>query len=594
MIILYDKNEASFISNGLVVLNDCKACFITEELNGQYELELEYPIDSRGKWQYLVEGNILKADNQLYRIYRKIKTLTGIKINARHIFYDLLDSLVEEVDIRTLTGIAALNQVMSSTSYAHNYTYMSDINTVNKITLDDERGDIINKNPIEAIFFLISLYGGELVRDNHHIKWLQQRGLDRGVLISYGKNIKGIEEDIHIDDVITRIKPIGQDGLTLPEVFIDSPNINSFPYPKIKTIEFSDCNDYTSLREAVYKYYLDTKCDIPQANYKIDFIELSKTEEYKAYKVLESLYMGDTVTVRHSKLGIDLKCKVIRIKKNVLMNTVEEIELGNFKENLSDSFSQVSSTLQGLAKTIKLNKSSLQGAIDNATKLLTTSLGGYVVKKENEILIMDTQDESTATKVWRWNLNGLGYSGTGVNGPYRTAITMDGSIVADFITTGTLDAGLMKAGVLSNHNGTVQFDLDGNSFFIGDKLVYDGNSLQIKFSDTQSYKDKILEVEQNVNYKVEIYSTNGNVFKNNQISTTLKAKVYKGGRDITDVPIDDPDFVDANRYRWTRISDNKDADTIWNLNHIGGRKEITITQDDVNIRATFNCEIIDI
>lgn len=454
MINIYDKNETEFSTNGIVVIQNSKSCFITEELNGQYELELEYPIDNRGKWQYLTEGNIARADEQLFRIYRKIKTLAGIKINARHVFYDLIDNLINEVDIRALSGAHALERVMSNTAYAHNFTYMSDITDVNNLYLDDETGDIINKNPVEAIFFLMSLYGGELVRDNFNIKWLQQRWQDRGVLVSYGKNIKGIEEDINLDSVITRIKPIGQDGLTLDEIYVDSPYINNYPYPKIKVIEFGECNDYESLRAAAQKYFEDNKCDIPPTNYKIDFVELSKTEEYKHYKVLERIYIGDTVTVKHTKLGINLKCKVIKIKKDVLNNRIVEVELGNFKKNIVDTMNNIRAVTDVFGKAIegdKLSKSFLQSWVDNATNLILKGNDGHVIQDENGISIMDTTDKMTCEKVWRWNINGLGYSSTGYNGPFATAITSDGKIVADFMTAGELNGAILKAGsVLTN------------------------------------------------------------------------------------------------------------------------------------------------
>lgn len=448
MIRIYDKNEKEFISNGITVLNSCKSCLTTEELNGQYETEIEHPLDIKEKWKNLIEGNVLKVDGQLFRIYKKNKTLIGIKVFARHVFYDLLDNLIEEIDIRNLSCINALDKGMVNTSFPHNFKYMSDIAATNTIFIDDENGDIINKNPIEVIFKLIEIYGGELNRDNFNFKLLQSIGQDKGILIAYGKNITGIEEDKDESNVITRIKAIGQDGLTLPEKYVDSPNIASFNQPKIKPIEFPDCNDYESLRAAAKKYFTDTKCDFPLVNYKINFVELSKTEEYKHYAILEQVGLGDTVTVKHTKLGLDLKCRVIKIKKNTLTKRIEEVELGDFKKTFADAFSSIGSTLDKVSHEIIRNKNDLNKAIENASNIIKTQLGGHVVKRENELLIMNTEDIMTATQVWRWNLGGLAYSGTGYNGEYRTAITMDGAIVADFITAGVFDGGLLKAGTV--------------------------------------------------------------------------------------------------------------------------------------------------
>lgn len=119
IICLYDSRCADFSNNGIVVLSDAISCSAAEELNGMYELAIEYPLDKRGKWQYLLEGNIIKADGQLFRIYHKVKALNSIKINARHIFYDLLDNFLEDCRPTDQTGAGALNWILSNTQYFH-------------------------------------------------------------------------------------------------------------------------------------------------------------------------------------------------------------------------------------------------------------------------------------------------------------------------------------------------------------------------------------------------------------------------------------------------------------------------------------------
>jgi len=439
---LYDSKETNFSKNGLVVLSDANVCNITEELNGLYELELEYPIIIGGKWEYLLEGNIIKSDGQLFRIYHKVKILKSIKINARHIFYDLLDNFLEDVRPTGLSGEGALDWVLTHTQYSHSFTSMGDIGGLNTQYY-------VRKNPVETIMGtngIINTWGGELVRDNYLVKLLGTRGLDRGVLVKYGKNIQGIEETLDMDGVCTKLMPIGKDGLLLTEKYIDSQYINNFSHPKIKAVELNDFETEITLRAAAISYMTNNKIDIPQFNYKIDFLELSKTEEYKNYAILQTVYMGDTVTIKHSKLNINLKAKVIKIVKNKLTNRIEKIELGSFKPNLATT---INNSIQEVKKDIINAKSSLQLAIDNATTQINSALGGYVIKRNGELLIMDTEDPLTAVKVWRWNVNGLGYSGTGYNGPFRTAMTADGHIVADFIDAGTLNAGIIKAGILS-------------------------------------------------------------------------------------------------------------------------------------------------
>jgi len=470
---LYDSTNLDFSHNGLVVLSDCKTAFIEEELNGKYELVLEYPIDARGKWRYIVEEKIIKVAGQLFRIYHKEKTIAGIKVSARHIFYDLLDNFVESCSIGNLNAAGALNSILSSTQYSHGYTSMSDIDASNTYTIDKQ-------NPVEAIMGdggVISRYGGELLRDNFSVRLNQARGMDRGVLISYGKNVIGIDETLDIGSVVTRILPIGKNGLLLPEKYLDSPFIGNFPHPIVKFIEFKDIETEDALRSSGQTYL--SQNDKPLVNYKVDFIELTKTIEYKNYSILETVYMGDTVTVRHSKLGIDIECKVIRIKNNELTNRIEEVELGSFKPNLATSINTAITTINN---QLAQDKSDLQIAIDNATTQINSALGGYVVKRNGELLIMDTEDIFTATKVWRWNEGGLGYSGTGYNGPFETAITADGHIVADFIDTGTLTASLIKTGTLTSKTGKLSIGIDDEVLNIGGKIVYDGATGHVTFA----------------------------------------------------------------------------------------------------------------
>ena len=267
MINLYSKIETNFTKNGITILNECKTCKIAEELNGLYELELEYPLDEKNKWQNLVEDNIIKADGQLFRIYQKNKTIKGIKVAARHIFYDLLDNIVESMNISNLPGYNALDYALKNTQYAHSFISTGDV--AGSLTKDYS-----NKNPIEIIMGddgIINNCGGEIIRDNFEIRLMNTRGLDRGVLIKYGKNIIGIEETLDKDGMCTRMMPIGKDGLLLPEKYIDSPYINSFPHPIIKKVEFNEIESVSELRTAGNDYYIASKCDIPLANYKIDF-----------------------------------------------------------------------------------------------------------------------------------------------------------------------------------------------------------------------------------------------------------------------------------------------------------------------------------
>ncbi|RXM55460.1 endopeptidase [Clostridium tetani] len=369
MINIYDSRETNFKHNGLAVLDSCIRCEVEEELNGYYGLELEYPMFST-KAKYLIEDNIIKAPTptglQLFRIYRKVKNMSTITVYGRHIFYDLLDNFIESYRTGNVDGNVALKGILNNLQYKTKFKGFSNISTI-------ADAYYVRKNPIEVLIgeqenSFISRWGGELKRDNFNIIINNSIGRDNGVTIRYGKNLIGIEEDLDMSEVITRIMPTGLDSkdnsVILPEKYIDSPSITKYPTAKIRHLHFGDIkvnseenitleDVYKLLRERVKELYQIQQIDIPKVNYVIDFIELSKTEEYKNYKVLETVNLGDIVTVKHKKLDIDIKQKVIKYRWDSILNKYLEIELGNFKENLSTDLNNITNSIEEIKEDVK-------------------------------------------------------------------------------------------------------------------------------------------------------------------------------------------------------------------------------------------------
>lgn len=451
MIKLFEADVINFNNNGIGILNNITKAYSDNVLNALFGADFEVTYDEREKWKEIINGRIIYADEQPFRIYKTVKKLRSLSVYTRHVFWDLLNNEVRDIRPTDKSGQGAMNDILGATNYPHPFTALCDIGTLNTQYY-------INKNPVECLIgtdSLITRWGGELKLDKWLISILGQIGTDSGVSIAYRKNMLSIDVEENYDSLITRMRPKGKDGLELPEVYVDSQYIDSYPSPIIREVSFDigidEENEITEamaieqLRSAANQYYIDTKCDIPLTNIKVNMALLENTEEYKSFQDLVRVNLGDTVTCKHLDLGINHKMKVIRIKKDLLTGKNAEVELGDFKQGLPSAFTKIENTFKDMSEVIANNKSSLQLAIDNATELLTTALGGYVVKRNGELLIMDTEDPATATKVWRWNINGLGYSDTGINGPYGLAMTMDGRIVANFITTGVLTSILIQS-----------------------------------------------------------------------------------------------------------------------------------------------------
>lgn len=466
MITLYKPNETDFTHNGIGVLDKhIYSATVEEELNGLFVFNFNYPLFA--PYGTKIDGmSIIKVPtpdgDQLFRVVTPKVSMGEIKAVCYHIFYDLTENLIEDIFIQPTNGSAAMARLSSGCQYKHPFTFYSDVTNISTAR-------IVRKNPVEAMLdtsqdnSFVNRWGGELKRDNFDVKMLKSRGVNRGVVIRHKKDLLGYEGSVDWKSPTTRIMPQGFDGLLLPEKYVDSPLINKYPYPRIRVIEFNhikaaigkNANDedalpleeaYKKLRQAAKDMFDIQMVDQPKATYKVEFQELSQTEEYKEYKILQRVWMGDIVTVKHEEDGIDIQAKVIAYKYDPIKKEYINVTIGNFKESFTDVTGKVDQIQQDLSN---MPGSLLGAAKENATKLINSGFGGNVRVYPDRILIMDTKNEMTASKVWQWNINGLGYSSNGVNGPYEIAMTSDGRIVADFITTGVLNGNLIRGGEIT-------------------------------------------------------------------------------------------------------------------------------------------------
>lgn len=450
--ILYEKGTTNFTRNGLGYINDVLSAKIVEELNGEYSLTFEYPTNGIMSNE-LLEGRIVKCKvsdgtQQCFIIKTIVKTYEKMTITCSHIFYLLLDDFAENIYPYQLSPKPFLDWVLARANYQLPFNVTSDVSI-------QKTARYVRKNLVEVILgeqknSMINLFGIEIKRNNFNIALNSRVGADRGEKLLYGKNITGINITTNANEIYTRIMPMGFDGLLLPEKYIDADNIDDYPYPKIGIFEFSDIRydpedetayqtleeAYEALREQVRLLY-ENGVNYPRINVKINWLELSKTEEYKQYSNLERVELGDTI---HAVIfGLNYTTRVIKTTYNPLNDRVEEFEIGTLQANFVTQMNKYEIELENINPA-----SILSEAQNNATQLITSAMGGYVYKTNEELYIMDNEDPNQAVRVWRWNINGLGYSNTGINGPYGLAMTMDGAIVADYITTGVLRTSVIE------------------------------------------------------------------------------------------------------------------------------------------------------
>ena len=467
--ILYTANETDFSHCGIGALPEVTSCIVTEERNGAFECEFKYPVDGK-LFAEIQESRIVKAkpneksNPQLFRIYASSKPINGIvTYRAEHISYELSGYPVESVSVENATARAAMNAILNATLIAHRYTAQSDIELLKSTTIDRKSARAALGGVEGSV---LSLWGGEFEFDNFTVKLHKARGRKTGIKIAYGKNITDIKQEASVAGVYTAVYPYAKyttqptDGQTepeeitvsLPEKILYSQKASKAAGERVCIKDFSEsfngATDITveQLRTKAQIWVETSGFDVPSVNITVSFENLWQSPEYEQYALLERCGLCDTVSVEFPALNISTTAKIIKTKYDVLSEKYLQITLGSARANFADTVKDTSAAIEQTKQEIKQSSAKVEvdfkKAIDDATKAITGQSGGYVVlnpaKNPQEILIMDAPTIAAAKRVWRWNSGGLGYSKNGYNGPFETAITQDGAIVADFITVGQI------------------------------------------------------------------------------------------------------------------------------------------------------------
>ena len=475
--ILFAPKTREYDNNGLGVLVDVGYCTVTEERNGAFELELQYPVNGSHYADLGVDCQILAKPNetskpQAFRIYNISKPMNGVvTVSAEHISYELSSVVVSPFSASNVGE--ALSKIKTNSITENRFEFWTDKNTVANMSHTVPLSVRSLLGGVEGS--ILDVYTGEYEFDNYTVKLHQNRGADNGVTIAYAKNLTGVKCEERSDGIVTGAIAYWTketDGIA-QTVYGDLQTINTeLSYSRNVLVdcsaEFDNEPTKSQLNQYAEKYIAGHK-NTPYFSVSVEFANLGDTEEYREYKGLHRVGLCDTVTVKHPLYGINVKAKVVKTVFDSVREKYEKIQVGEISANISQT---ISAQEKEIAQ--KVGFSELDKAVEKATSAIAGNKGGYVVLypsavNPQELLILDKPNINEAVNVWRWNLGGLGHSGNGYNGNFTTAITADGQIVADFITTGTLNASLIKAGVLTSKNGFSTFSLEtGNARFGGE------------------------------------------------------------------------------------------------------------------------------
>lgn len=538
--ILFAEDATSFITNGFGRMTDAISCKVVEERNGEYELTMTYPVNGR-HFSDLSERMLLysihddKKDRQPFRIYEISKPLNGIvTIHARHVSYDLNKIVISPFTAGSCG--AAFSGLKNNSATVHDFQFFTnksltadfkiEVPTVCRSILGGTEGSILD------------IYGpGEYQWDHWNVHFYSQRGQDKPVEIRYGKNLTELEDTVNIGNTYNAVYPFwkGQEEGTDSQgktVYVSKlVYISDNPSERILRADLQDDQGHTitlplevvpldlssewdkpptqdELRSKAASYLTANKPWLESRNITVSFVALWQTEEYKNL-ALERVSLCDTVRVIHNKLGISVRKKIVKVDYDVLNERYNSIELGDSSKSFTSALKSditsgmgdmktTISTVQGLITPKSEIDNAIDSAVQHASELIRGGLGGYVIMNTNangqpeEIVISDNLDLSQAQNVWRWNKNGLAFSNNGYDfddehpDTLKLALTADGAIVADRITSGSLTANIITAGVLTAGNGNTTLDMSTGRLvaknFKIDTSSVEGSSFEIDSS----------------------------------------------------------------------------------------------------------------
>ena len=518
MIKLFNSTDKLFSSNGDKIIIPTKAK-IHKEDNGAYYLYLETGIEYVND---LIQGNIIVAPTpqgeQAFRLSNPEKTKSKLRVKANHVFYDTNNYLILDSYVVDKNCNDALDHLNSATDNLSPFTTLSNITNINSYRC-------VRKSLYEAINVVLERWGGHLVRDNFDIKIMAAIGQDNGVTVRYAKNLKDITCIENWDNVVTKLLPVGKDGLLLPEQYIYSEIQYSIPYTKTVSFEQNNVNedDYKDeqgnldenayntalvedLRDQATNYIQNNS--IPQVNYTLK-ANLEKITD-----------IGDTIEVIDERLGIDILTNLISYDYDCILDKYIELEFGNFTQKLSDLLGTITTnTNNAITNSNNMIISTFNDALQELkSRIWNTLESGYCIFEGSKILIVDTLPKENATNVIMINNNGISFSNTGINGPFSIAWTMDNKLNVANLTSTLVKSDALE--IYNNNNLIAILNQIGLTLYGNKNIVVNGKSLlPITLYNDSNGSDGIITLNNSTaNYSyLEIFYTDENDKINNSV-----------------------------------------------------------------------------
>ena len=460
MIKLFSENDIDFSSNGEKIIIPSKAK-IHKEDNGNYYLDLETDLSYLNilKKDKIIVTNIPNGEDS-FRIGNIEKNKNKIKIRCWHLFYDTKNYLILDSYIVNKNCNDALDHINNATDNSSPFSTISDINKLNSFRC-------VRKSLYEAVSVILERWRGHLVRNAFNIEIRNKIGNDNGVLVRYGKNLKDISCSDIWDSVVTKLLPVGKDGILLPEKYIYSKKQYNIPYTKSISFEQNDIDQENYKSEDEYKTALIEDLRKKAQNY-VEINSVPKVN-YTLKANLEKISdIGDFIEVVDERLNINIITQLIAFEYDCILEKYTELQFGNFNKKLSELSTTITNeTKKEIDESNNVFKVTLGKELKEIKQAYNKFLGNsYQILESDRLLFVDSLPKETAKNVMMISAAGIAFSQNGIEGDFNSAWTIDGTmdmqkinvinLVADMIKGGTLKLGssLNQSGIIEVYDET--------------------------------------------------------------------------------------------------------------------------------------------
>lgn len=512
MIQVYLSTNTNYDKNGDMALQPLSYEVSVSGINQAVEFTIEHEIDEYCRYEYLQKGNVIKAftpwdleKGQLFRIEDIDKdSKEGTIIASGYLlFYDNVKTYVKDFnnenvlicDTGDVTGEEAIKKIFKNTKY----TGHSNIIKISRSRL--ERKNIVAALTGDDENSFVNRWGGELFIDNFDVYMNNKIGHDTGLVISYGRNMEYIKESSSYKNTITRIIPIGFDGLRLTgkTPWVDSPNIDKYPYVMEKEIKFDQVKvkeensneGFETIEEARAELirlskllFEEEQIDSPEISIEVSMYDLQGTLEYKSYECYEEVNLGDYIKAKHELLNIDTLVRCIGYTWDGLALKYKTIKLGhridNYFDKQTDIYNKVNNILNSDGSVNAVEVAGILDAINVTMKACRDVAQPLPVR----VMICEDFDKDSPS-YGAMCFGSMGFMIAGERTPddkdwdWRTFGTGKG-FFADYIVAGTMLADRIKSGLLMSLNEKTWIDMDNGTFNFGNLLQFDGNEMRMK------------------------------------------------------------------------------------------------------------------